>query len=83
MMGLNWGLGWGGMWFGWLFMIGLTVAFVYFIVWLVRLSTPGTGTGQASHGQRAEAALDILQVRYARGEITREEYLDMQAALRS
>ena len=40
MMGHDWGIGWGGMWFGWLMMIGFTVAVLVLIVWLVRLSAP-------------------------------------------
>ena len=63
MMGYDWGFGWGGMWFGWLMMIGFTVAVVVLIVWLVRLSTPGavTNIGATSADSRSQSALDILQ----------------------
>lgn len=83
MMGYNWGLGWGGMLFGWLMMIGFTVAVVVLIVWLVRLSAPGASvrTDAASDHNQLQAALDILQARYARGEISKEEYLDSRATL--
>jgi len=83
MMGQNWGFGWGGMWFGWLMMIGFTIAVVVLIVWLVRLSTPGatTGAGAAGSSPRTATALEMLQARYARGEISKEEYLDVRATL--
>ncbi len=82
MMGYDWGFGWGGMWFGWLMMIGLTVAVVVFIVWLVRLSAPSSATHlEPRRGEPAQSALDILQTRYARGEISKEEYLDARATL--
>jgi putative membrane protein len=85
MMGQNWGMGWGGMWFGWLMMIGFTIAVVVLIVWLVRLSTQGatTNAGPASSDRRSPPALEILQARYARGEISKEEYLDARATLQT
>lgn len=84
MMGQNWGMGWSGMWFGWLMMIGLAIAVVVLIVWLVRLSAPGvptTSAGSASSDRHPLPALEILQARYARGEISKEEYLDARATL--
>lgn len=83
MMGHDWGLGWGGMWFGWLLMIGFTVAVVVLAIWLIRLSTPASHreSGAADRQQQLQSALDILQARYARGEITKEEYLDVRATL--
>lgn len=75
--------GWSGMWFGWLLMVGFTVAVILLIVWLVRLSAPGRNenTGESRVAQRNESALEILQARYARGEISKEEYLEMRATL--
>lgn len=83
MMGNDWGWGWGGMWFGWLMMIGFSIAVIVLVVWLIRLSTPTSriDSGSASHEQQVQSALDILQSRYARGEITKAEYLDMRATL--
>jgi putative membrane protein len=85
MMGQNWGFGWGGMWFGWLMMIGFIIAVVVLVVWLVRLSTPGAATRTESAGsdRRTPLALEILQARYARGEISKEEYLDARATLQT
>ncbi|GIV69886.1 MAG: hypothetical protein KatS3mg048_3118 [Caldilinea sp.] len=75
--------GWSGMWFGWLLMVGFTVAVILLIVWLVRLSATGRNenTGESRVAQRNESALEILQARYARGEISKEEYLEMRATL--
>ena len=83
MMGTQGGSGWGGMWFGWFMMVGFTVAVVVLIVWLVRLFA---GNAPANAGapvpqKQSESALDILQARYARGEMTKEEYLDTRATL--
>lgn len=85
MMGYDWGFGWGGMWFGWLMMIGFTIAVVILAVWLIRLSSPAHRGSSESAGsdQRVQSALDVLQARYARGEITKEEYLDVRATLLS
>jgi len=61
-----------------LFMLIFWVAIIAAIVWLVvsltrqgRLTSPGLGPGRPS-------ALDILQERYARGEISREQYEQMR-----
>lgn len=83
MMGNDWGLGWGGMWLGWFMMIGLIVATIVLIVWLIGLSRPGvtTSTGSMDSAHRSESALDILHARYARGEISKDEYLDTRATL--
>jgi putative membrane protein len=53
------------------------------IVWLVRLSTQATqpGAGARHEDNASERALDILQARFARGELTKEEYLDMRSTL--
>ena len=85
MMGTDWGFGWGGMWFGWLMMIGFTVAVVVLVVWLVKLFAGNAATNAGAPGkqERRAAAVDILQSRYARGEMTKEEYLDARATLRS
>lgn len=51
--------GWSGMWFGWLLMVGFTVAVILLIVWLVRLSATGRNenTGESRVAQRNESAL--------------------------
>jgi putative membrane protein len=67
----GWGWGWGGgMWLGPLFMIALLVLLIAAIVALVRWM----GGGSGDSGGRVRTARDILDERYARGEIDREEY---------
>lgn len=65
---MGWGDGWGHMFGGgilmWLFWIGIIAV----IVWLVLAATR---RGSASGGR---SALDILEERYARGEIDRADY---------
>ena len=60
----------GGMWmfFHFLFWILVVVGVILLIVWVVRQK------GKRTDDQAEETALDILKKRYARGEITKEEY---------
>lgn len=60
---------------GWLIIIGLAI---FFIVFLVRRGqAPNTPSG--IHDR--ETPLDVLKKRYARGEITREEFTAMKEDL--
>ena len=57
-----------GMWFlGWTMMIAFWGGIVFLVVWAVR-STSSTRAGRQSE------ALDILQRRFANGEIDRDEF---------
>ena len=69
----DWNTWWGGggMWFGPLWMILWLAALVAIIVALVRW-LGGTGSGAE---RSARSACDILDERYARGEIDRDEYV--------
>lgn len=73
----NWGGGWGG--YGWIgpfqmiIWILILVLIIAAIVWFFR-SGSQTGTFPGRLAQRS-AGLDVLEERYARGEINREEYL--------
>jgi putative membrane protein len=64
------GWGWGGMWLGPLFMLIPLALLIAAIVLLVRWMGSGSGNG----GGRVRTARDILDERYASGEIDREEY---------
>jgi putative membrane protein len=70
--GCSFGFGHGGMFMGILFLIVLGVA-IYFIVRNVKLKN---GTGQTQ-----ETPIDILKKRYAKGEITKEEFDRMKNEL--
>lgn len=84
--------GWGGWWgfgsFGWLgmffsliFWLLIIVAVVWGVRWLLQsTSMPGSATS-SSPAPAGEDPKRVLQLRYARGEITREEYLKMLADL--
>lgn len=58
---MGWGGGW--MWLFWLVLIVLIVAW-----------TQGRGRDPERPSRRSKSALEILDARYARGEIEREEY---------
>ena len=65
----------GGNWighgfFGLLFMIIFWGAIIYFIVWFMR--------GIRVNGRRNEKALEHLNERYAKGEITKEQFESIQ-----
>ncbi|NOY57187.1 MAG: hypothetical protein GXP34_14555 [Actinobacteria bacterium] len=60
--------GWGG-WLGPLWMLLFWVGIVVLIVWAVRSGSSGSGTRPKSR------ALEILEERYARGEIDHDEFV--------
>ncbi len=67
------GFGWIGMILGLLITIAVIVALVILIVWAVR-RMGGTNAGSGSQNLMGPSAKDIAQARYAKGEISREEY---------
>jgi putative membrane protein len=75
MMG-GWGMGWFGGIFMIIFWILILVALVYFIRWLIQ--STGRGHSNAAGGNRA---LEILQERYARGEIDKTKFETMKRDL--
>ena len=64
---------------GWIFMLifwALVIAaLIYLVRWLVSRNSPGGNDGRP-------APLDILKERYARGEISREEFEQMKKDLK-
>jgi len=70
------GMGYGGFGLiGLLFNLVIIVGVVVLVVWAVKRFTSGnTNWNQASGNQSPR---EILQARYARGEITREQYQQM------
>ena len=66
-------MGYGGMFFGLLFWILIIVVAYLLIKWLVEQNK--------TRGGREKPALDIAQERYARGEITKEEFEEIKKRL--
>lgn len=64
------GWGWGGMWLGPVFMIAVLALLVAAVVALVRWM----GGSSGNEAGRVRTAREILDERYASGEIDREEY---------
>ena len=81
----NWmhGYGWGGLgWVGWILnlviTLGVIVGIVLLVLWLVRRAGSGNpGFSQTNPAQSQPTPREILQIRYARGEISREEFQQM------
>jgi len=72
---MGWGSGHGWMSGGGIFMILFWGLVILGVIALVRwLWMSGTGNGKDSGKAPGKTALDILQERYARGEIERDEY---------
>ena len=68
----------GGFWFMWIFWILLIGVVIGLVVWLVNRATkPQAPTAQLSTPS-GSGALAILKERYARGEITHEEFESMR-----
>ncbi len=66
----------GGMMFGWMFM---WLPIVVLIILLAALL--GKGSMCMSHSEHGESAIETLDKRYAKGEISREEYLRMKGEI--
>ncbi len=79
-MGSN-GWGWmgGTMLFGGLFWLVLLALGVVAVMWVVR--TQGSGSTGSPSIERKSTALDILEERYAKGEIHRDEYVEKKRDL--
>jgi len=81
MMGYG-GMGWGGM--GWGGMIGMVVFWIVLIaaiVWAVSRLLPGRQAPSSPPPSGQESPEDILDRRYARGEIDLETYQAQRAVL--
>ena len=66
-----------GMFLGFIFMLFFMVGSVLLIVWIVRQFAPGGTSAPTSTGN----ALEILKERFARGEISKEEFAQMKTEL--
>jgi len=63
----------GGMWFSWIFWIAVVVLIIWIIV--------NQNRKQNYPLQQQETPLDILKKRYAKGEITKEQFDEMKNTL--
>ncbi|MBF8266459.1 MAG: hypothetical protein HW384_2323 [Dehalococcoidia bacterium] len=72
------GWSWGGMIFGGILMILFWVALIALVVWVVRLINRH---GQPPREGPSQSPLDIAKTRYARGEITREQFEQLKRDL--
>jgi putative membrane protein len=70
---MGWGYGWNfapHMWFGGTLMVLFWIAVIIAIVYIVR----SFSRSSVGHPRPGETALDIAKKRYAKGEITKEEF---------
>lgn len=85
MMGFGYGmmggfgrLGGGFGWIGWIFQLVILIAVIYLVVYAIRRFTPR----DRYHSHSSNDALQILAERFARGEISAEEYKRMKDQLK-
>jgi len=71
--------GWGHMAFGGITMVLVWIGIILLIVFLVR-GVGGLSAPRETHPPR-QSALEVLQERYARGEINKEEYEERRRTL--
>lgn len=75
---MHWMNGSGGyMWFGWIFWLILLGVIVWAVVTIINKNQTGTGNNQLG-----ESSIDILKKRFAKGEITKEQYDQMKTVLK-
>jgi putative membrane protein len=68
-------MGWGGFGFGWI----IWIVIIFVIIWaVIKIANTSQNRKTDSSG---ETPLDILKKRYARGEITKEQYEQMKKDL--
>lgn len=73
----DWGPGWGGMFFGPLFMIALVAVSAVVIIALIR----SISSERHTPNDRAPSPRELLDLRFAKGEIDREDYEARRKAL--
>lgn len=72
---MDWNWGWGTMMFGGLGMLVFWSLVLGLVVFAVRgLAGSGNNAPNSTQSSSPPTALELLQARYARGEISREEY---------
>lgn len=62
---------------------GMIIGTVWLVIWIVRRFSSNQTTARSQSGpDNSKSPLDIIKVRYARGEITRDDYQDMLTDLK-
>ena len=72
--------GWGGMWFFPFFFLTILLVILYLMFGRAKAPWPDSAPHPES-SPHSETALEILEKRYARGEINREEFQQMKTDL--
>ena len=70
------GLGWIGMILGFVFFILVIIGVIFLIIWIVKITTRS-----GNDDKTGSKALEVLKERYAKGEITKEQYENMKKDL--
>jgi putative membrane protein len=73
------GYGYMSMW-GWLWMLLFWGGLIVLVIWLISRLFPTTKQ-QDSHPDTSPSAREVLDMRYARGELTQEQYQQMRQTL--
>lgn len=81
MWGSGWGWGWGAMMFGGGLMMLVFLGGMILLVVLLARGLGGRGSSREPTGPSGQTALEILQERYARGEIDHQEYDERRKTL--
>ena len=71
------GFGWVGLLLNLVLTAGVLIGLIVLVVWAVRRMSHGQGISASSSVFIGASAREILQARYAKGEVTREEYKRM------
>lgn len=79
--GMMYGGGWGGGLFGWLMMVLVVVLVVALLIGSLRWMFGNAHRPPSASAAPRRTALDILEERYARGEIDREEFEEKRSLL--
>ena len=72
------GMGWIGMILGFIFFIAIIIGIILFIVWIVKRSTHDSADYKTE-----SKSLEVLKERYAKGEITKEQYEEIKKNIQS
>ena len=78
---LMWGFGWGFMFLGPVFMVLMGLAIYFVIISSSRRGTQGHCGHHGHYYANQGRALEVLNERFAKGEITREQFLEMRKTM--